>query len=67
MPVAPLADADSQAAAVAALDALTRLDADDAEHWQRAASSLRARIQRRFTAEVIALDANDVPVTGTGS
>ncbi len=66
-PVAPLADADSQAAAVAALDALVRLDPDAAEHWSARARQLRDRIAEHFTPEVMAVDGDDRPVTGAGS
>lgn len=67
VPAAPLADADSQAAAVAALDALVRLDPERADHWRDLATGLRARIAQVFTAEVMALDADDRPVSGAGS
>ena len=66
-PEAPLADADSQAVALAALDALSRLDPDQAEKWAALATGLRSRIQKVFTADVMALEAGDVPVTGAGS
>jgi glycogen debranching enzyme len=52
---------------VAALDALTRLDPAGAEHWSAAASTLRRRVEERFTPEVMALEADDRPVTGAGS
>jgi glycogen debranching enzyme len=67
MPAAPLADADSQAVAVAALDALVRLDPADAEHWTTLATGLRSRIEAAFTPEVMALDAADRIVSGAGS
>ena len=66
-PAAPLADADSQAAAVAALDALVRLDPDDAPHWADLAHGLRERIGAAYGPEVMALEADDRPVTGAGS
>ncbi len=66
-PTAPLADADTQAAAVAALDALTRLEPDRSEHWRRAASDLRRKVEQHFTPDVMALEADDRPVTGAGS
>lgn len=66
-PAAPLADADSQAAAVAALDALTRLDPEHRDHWTALATDLRARIRQHFPAEVMAVDAHNQPVTGAGS
>lgn len=67
MPTAPLADADSQAVAIAALDALTRLDGPGARGWSQRAAQLRARVQRVFTPEVLALDGVDRPVSGAGS
>lgn len=67
MPAAPLADADSQAAAVAALDALVALQPDRANHWRHEAALLRARIEAAFTPEVMALDGIDRPVSGAGS
>jgi len=66
-PEPPLADADSQAVALAALDALTRLDPEQAGKWAALATGLRARIQKVFTSDVMALEAGDVPVTGAGS
>jgi glycogen debranching enzyme len=67
MPQAPLADADSQAVAVAALDALVRLEPERAEHWSAAAARLRARVEEAFLPDVMALDAQDDPVPGAGS
>lgn len=67
MPTAPMADADSQAAAVAALDALAQLDSDQGPRWSELAAEFRARIQAVFTADVMALDADSRPVTGAGS
>ncbi|MET0998000.1 MAG: hypothetical protein ABWX73_04715, partial [Marmoricola sp.] len=67
MPTAPLADADSQAVAVAALDALVRLDPDEAERWSDLATRLRARIEAAYLPDVLALEADDRPVTGAGS
>ena len=66
-PASPLADADSQAAAVAALDALVRLDPDRAAHWSGLAADLRARVEAAFGPEVMALEAGDRPVPGAGS
>ncbi|HET8560522.1 MAG TPA: hypothetical protein VFL69_08405 [Marmoricola sp.] len=66
-PEPPLADADSQAVAVAALDALTRLDREAAHRWSALADALRSRIQKAFLPEVMALEADDVPVIGAGS
>ena len=67
MPTAPLADADSQAVAVAALDALVRLDPDSASRWSGLATRLRARIEADFLPDVMALEADDRPVPGAGS
>ena len=66
-PSAPLADADSQAAAVAALDALVRLDPERAGHWAGLAYDLRARVEAAFVPDVMALEADDRPVPGAGS
>jgi glycogen debranching enzyme len=66
-PRPPLADADSQAAAVAALRALAVLDPDRAAHWRERATALRARVGAAFTPEVMALEAGDVAVPGAGS
>jgi glycogen debranching enzyme len=54
-PTAPMADADSQAVAVAALDSLVRLEPDRAEHWSGLASRLRARIGAAYGPDVMAL------------
>jgi glycogen debranching enzyme len=64
-PKAPVADADTQAAALAGLRGLARLSAA-AEH-AAAADALAARIGERFDAETMALDADDRPVRGAGS
>ncbi|GAB3668347.1 hypothetical protein GCM10027596_38900 [Nocardioides korecus] len=66
-PAAPLADADSQAVAVAALDALVRLDPARGEHWRALAGRLRDRVGAAYGPEVVALEAGDVPVPGAGS
>ncbi len=66
-PASPLADADSQAAAVAALDALVRLDPGRAAHWSDLAADLRAGVEAAFGPEVMALEAGDRPVPGAGS
>ena len=63
----PLADADSQAVAVAALRALRTLDPPRAEHWQQRLEALRAQITAAFTPNVMAVDGNDRQVTGAGS
>jgi glycogen debranching enzyme len=66
-PVAPLADADSQAVAVAALRALTGLDPDRRGHWASRLAALRARLSADFGPEVMAVDGQDRPVLGAGS
>jgi glycogen debranching enzyme len=66
-PDPPLADADSQAVAVAALDALSRLDPGNARRWRDAAAGLRERVRKAFLPDVMALEAGDVPVLGAGS
>jgi glycogen debranching enzyme len=66
-PVPPLADADSQAAAIAALRALTRLDVARREHWAARAAELTARVRAAFTPGVLAVDGTGRPVTGAGS
>lgn len=66
-PEAPLADADSQAVAVAALDALARLDPEQSQKWSGMAEALRSRIQKAFVPEVMALEADDAPVIGAGT
>lgn len=66
-PTAPLADADSQAVAVAALDALVRLDPSEADHWSVLAAELRARVEAAFLPDVMALEGDDTPVPGAGS
>ena len=66
-PPPPLADADSQAVAVAALRALRTLEPARAEHWQQRLEALRAQINATFTPNVMAIDGNDRQVTGAGS
>jgi len=66
-PRSPLADADSQAVAVAALRALTVLDTDRSADWSGRLDSIRARIERDFTPEVMALEAGGAAVLGAGS
>jgi len=63
-PRPPLADADSQAAAHAALLALAQLDPGG--DWEERASALRARLAA-FVPDVMALEAGDEPVRGAGS
>jgi glycogen debranching enzyme len=67
LPPPPLADADSQAVAVAALRALRVLDPARAEHWQQRLEALRAQVNAAFTPNVMAVDGNDRQVTGAGS
>lgn len=66
-PMPPLADADSQAVAVAALRALAVLDQARAAYWSKRASVLRARVTGTFPPDVMALEAGDVAVSGSGS
>jgi glycogen debranching enzyme len=66
-PAPPLADADSQAAAFAALRALEVLDPTNRAHWSRAAEELRERIVAVLTPEVMAVDGAGAPVAGAGS
>jgi glycogen debranching enzyme len=63
-PAAPLADADCQAAAVAALDALARIDPGGG--WAARAAALRAALAG-WGADVMALEADGTPVPGAGS
>jgi glycogen debranching enzyme len=65
VPEAPVADADTQAAALAGLRALARLSADRAH--EAAAEELAARVGAAFDAETMAVDARDRPVRGAGS
>jgi glycogen debranching enzyme len=64
-PAAPLADADTQAAAYAALRALERLDT--AGGWGRRAEALRAAVSARFGPEVMAIEGEGTVVPGAGS
>jgi glycogen debranching enzyme len=66
-PSAPLADADCQAVAVAALRALGELDPPRAAHWARRREELRARVGERFGYRHLALEADGEPVPGVGS
>lgn len=63
-PEPPLADVDSQAAAHAALRALTRLSGDD--RWEALAARLRARLGA-LGPDVIAVEADGTAVPGAGS
>jgi glycogen debranching enzyme len=65
VPAAPMADADVQAVAYAALVALDRLD--PGAGWPARAAALRARITAAYGPEVLALEAGDRPVAGAGS
>ena len=69
-PAAPLADADCQAVAVAALDALSRLD--PAGGWAARAAALRARVTAAFSPAdggewPMAIEPGGAPVPGAGS
>jgi len=64
-PEPPLADADSQAAAVAAARALARLSGE--QRHRELATSLRAQITRAFGPETLAIEADGRPVRGAGS
>ena len=66
-PDAPLADADSQAAALAALRALAVVDARRAAQWRERAAALRSRIGEVFGPDVMAVEPGDVVVPGAGS
>ncbi|MEA2277301.1 MAG: hypothetical protein QOC78_2261 [Solirubrobacteraceae bacterium] len=65
VPAPPVADADSQAAALAGLRALARLSGEDPH--AAAAEALARRIGEAFDAETMAVDAHDVRVRGAGS
>jgi glycogen debranching enzyme len=64
-PRAPVADADTQAAAVAGLRGLAALSGADGD--ARAAAVLAERVAARFGPETMALDADDREVRGAGS
>jgi glycogen debranching enzyme len=64
-PVAPLADADMQAAAHAALRALERLDPSGG--WGERAEALHAAVSARFGPEVMAVEGDGTVVPGAGS
>jgi glycogen debranching enzyme len=66
-PPPPVADADSQAVAVAALRALGTLEPTRADHWQQRLEALRGQIAATFTPEVMAVDGDDRQVLGAGS
>jgi glycogen debranching enzyme len=65
VPAPPLADVDTQAAAVAALRAAARLSGDG--RWSARADRMSALIGALLTPETMALDGNDAPVLGAGS
>ena len=64
-PEPPVADADTQAAALAGLRALAGLSGDSAH--AAAAEALAARVAAAWDPETMALDAHDRPVRGAGS
>ena len=64
-PAPPLADADVQAVAYAALRALSALSGEEA--WSRRADALAARIDSDYGPDVMALEADDRVVPGAGS
>jgi glycogen debranching enzyme len=61
----PLADADTQAVTVAALDAAFKLSGDD--KWRRQAHIMRGILGWLYGPEVMALEGADRPVPGAGS
>jgi glycogen debranching enzyme len=65
LPEPPVADADTQAAALAGLRALAKLSGDGAH--ADAAEALAAHIGAAWDPETMALDAHDRPVRGAGS
>jgi glycogen debranching enzyme len=65
LPEPPVADADTQAAALAGLRGLAKLSADGAH--ADAAEALAVRIGAAWDPETMALDAHDRPVRGVGS
>ena len=75
IPAPPLADADTQAVAYAALRALVALDSAGGASaptgsgggWDARADALRARLSRDFVPDVVALEDGDRPVRGAGS
>ena len=64
-PRPPLADADTQAVAHAALRALAALSGD--EGWSRRADELVERIEADFGPEIVALEGDGAPVPGAGT
>jgi glycogen debranching enzyme len=65
VPEPPLADADSQAVAVAALRALARLSGGDS--WTDLAGETAALIAQSFDPQTMAVDGSNERVTGAGS
>jgi glycogen debranching enzyme len=65
VPESPLADADSQAVAVAALRATARLSGDS--RWESLATRTVERIADAFDPETMAIDASGTRVAGAGS
>jgi glycogen debranching enzyme len=65
MPVAPLADADTQAVAVAALRAVTRLSGNPA--WDELAAATVEAIAAAFDPDTMAIDGHGERVRGAGS
>jgi glycogen debranching enzyme len=65
VPEPPLADADTQAAAVAALRATAQLSGD--RDWLSLADQTVGRIAEAFTPETMAVQEGGVPVSGAGS
>jgi glycogen debranching enzyme len=64
-PPPPLADADTQAAAVAALRALASLSGE--RHWSDRATELSAAVAAAFDPETMAISGEGEKVTGAGS
>lgn len=65
VPRPPLADADTQAVAVVALRALTKLSGEG--RWRESAAALAARVEEAFGVETIALEGDGGKVRGAGS
>ena len=65
VPDPPLADADTQAVAVAALRATASLSGDS--RWLSLVERTTERIAEEFTPDTMAVDRNDRPVSGAGS
>jgi glycogen debranching enzyme len=64
-PLLPLADADTQAVAVAALDGLAALSGES--RFRSRAGDLRAAVRRHFGPETMAIEADGREVRGAGS